>query len=178
MQEQLQTLSADKKKAEDEIGSYRARLATTRKEATEEKVANRRLLEQSSKYREIILRGSTDDSDVPDDRIHDLFVELRVLIQRIVHRHYAVQGYKKLTIHNNPWFDRQKRFRDDVKGLTSEQMQKFWMRWKIFELVNHGLISGRSFGVSQSEHYLEDFENSLEGSKAGRFPPKQHPSKE
>ncbi|KAI4096804.1 MAG: hypothetical protein LQ339_006888 [Xanthoria mediterranea] len=166
LQEQLQTLSADKKKAEDEIGSYRARLATTRKEATEEKVANRRLLEQSSKYREIILRGSTDDSDVPDDRIHDLFVELRVLIQRIVHRHYAVQGYKKLTIHNNPWFDRQKRFRDDVKGLTSEQMQKFWMRWKIFELVNHGLISGRSFGVSQSEHYLEDFENSLEGSKA------------
>ena len=174
MQEQLQTLSVVKKKAEDEVGSYKAHLATTRKEATEAKVANQRLLEHNIKYREIILKGSTDDSETPDDKIHDLFVELRGLIQGIVHRHYVVQGHKKLTSHNNPWFDRQKRFRDNLKGLRSEQMQKFWMRGKIFELINRELLSARSFGVSQSEHYLEDFENSLEGSKAGRFPPKQH----
>ncbi|KAI4229405.1 MAG: hypothetical protein L6R36_000859 [Xanthoria steineri] len=174
LQEQLQTLNADKKKAEDQIGSYEARLATTRKEATEAKMANQRLSEQNSKYREIFSRGSSDEGEIPDDKIHGLFVELRVLIQRIVHRHYAVQGPKKLTNHNNPWFDRQKRFRDHLKGLKSEQMQKFWMRGKIFELINRGLISARSFGVSQSERYLEDFENSLECSKAGRFPPKQH----
>ena len=170
----MQTLSADKKKAEDEIGSYKARLATTRKEATEAKMANQRLLEHNSKYREIILRGSSDEGEIPDDKIHDLFVELRVLIQGIVHRYYAVQGHKKLTSHNNPWFDSQKRFRDMLKGLTSEQMQRFCMRGKIFEMINRYLISAHSFGVSKSEHDLRDFEISLEGSKAGRFPPKHH----
>ncbi|KAI4227922.1 MAG: hypothetical protein LQ349_006634 [Xanthoria aureola] len=53
-----------------------------------------------------------------------------------------------------------------LKGLTSEQMQKFCMRGKIFEMINRELISARSFGVSQSEHDLKDFEISLEGSKA------------
>ncbi|KAI4208837.1 MAG: hypothetical protein L6R36_009555 [Xanthoria steineri] len=177
LQEQLQTFSVDKKKAEDEVGNYKARLATSHKEATEAKKANQRLLEHNSKYREIILRGSSDEGEIPDKKIHGLFVELRVLIQRIVHCHYAVQGHKKLTIHNNPWFDRQKRFRDDLKGPMSEPMQKFWMRGRIFEMINRDLISSRSFGVSQFERHLRDFEKSLEGSKACRFPRKQHLSK-
>ena len=178
MQEQLQTLSVDKKKAEDQVGSYKARLAISHKEATEAKKAHQRQLEQNSKYREIILRGSSDEGEIPDDKIHGLFVELRVLIQRIVHHHYApVQGHEKLTSHNNLLFDSQKRFRKHLKGLKSEQMQKFCMRGKIFEMINDELVSARSFGVSKSEHDLKNFEDSLEGSKASRFPRKQHLSR-
>ncbi|KAI4282669.1 MAG: hypothetical protein L6R38_002759 [Xanthoria sp. 2 TBL-2021] len=169
--EQLKTLSADKKKVEDDIGSYKARLATTRKEATEAKVAIQRLSEHNSKYREIILRGSSDDREIPDDKIHGQFVELRVLIQRIVHRHYAVQGHKKLTGHNNPWFEGQKKFRDVLKSLASEPLQRFGMRAKIFEFVDRDLISTRSFGVSKSEHSLKDFEEALDCSKAGMLQP-------
>ncbi|KAL8758203.1 MAG: hypothetical protein Q9199_001666 [Rusavskia elegans] len=123
LKEQLKILSADKKQVEDDIGSYKARLATTRKEAAEAKV-------------------------------------------RIVHRHYAVQGHKKLTGHNNPWFEGQKKFRDLLKSLGPEPLQRFGMRAKIFEFVNRDLISTRSFGVSKSEHNLKDFEEALVCSKA------------
>ncbi|KAL8917374.1 MAG: hypothetical protein Q9208_007992 [Pyrenodesmia sp. 3 TL-2023] len=116
--EQVKILTGDKKKFEDDISSYKARLVTTRKEATEARSLIQRLSEQNSKYRGIILKGSNDNIDFPDDEIHIEFIEIRDLIQRIEHRYYAVQGDRKLSGYNNPWIEEQKRFQDILKGLA------------------------------------------------------------
>ncbi|KAL8636756.1 MAG: hypothetical protein Q9226_009214, partial [Calogaya cf. arnoldii] len=137
-------------------------LTASRKETSDLKVVNRKLSEQNSKFRSIILQGISDDSEVPDDKIHVQFVELRDIVERIVRRHYAFQGLPKLASHNNPWFEEQKRFRDSLKSLGSETLQQFYMRGQIFDFVNSGLIEARSFGIGDLENELKDFEKAVD----------------
>ncbi|KAL8995570.1 MAG: hypothetical protein Q9169_004712 [Polycauliona sp. 2 TL-2023] len=165
MGEQLKTSTAEKKDLEEELSSYKTRLTTARKEATDAKSSNQRLLEQNSKYRNIILKGSNDDMEVHDEKIQRQFVELRDLIQRIVHRHYSVQGHRKLTMHNNPWFEKQKQLREAIKAQSTEPLQRVCMRAKIFEIIDEDLLNARTFGVAELEKGLMKFERALYLSK-------------
>ncbi|KAL9033559.1 MAG: hypothetical protein Q9180_005883 [Flavoplaca navasiana] len=164
LHEEIDVLRVEKKDLEDDLATSRVHLTASQKEATDAKVSNRKLLEQNSRYRSIITKGSSDDMEVPDTKINGLFVELRDLIQRIVHRHYAGQCNPKLKSYT-PWFEEQKRFRDDLKSLGLEALQQFHMRGKIFELVNDGLLSARSFGIGELEEELQDFEKALDKSR-------------
>lgn len=59
----------------------------TNKELAELKIQNRQISELNSKYRSIILQGNNDNMELPDDKIHSRFVELRDIVQRIVHQY-------------------------------------------------------------------------------------------
>ncbi|KAL8979282.1 MAG: hypothetical protein Q9205_005343 [Flavoplaca limonia] len=161
----MNDLRVEKKDLEDDLATSRVHLAASRKETTDAKVSNRKLLEQNTRYRSIITNSGSDEMEVPDTKIHGQFVELRDLIQRIVHRHYAGQCNRKLDSHHNRWFEGQKRFRDDLKSLGSEALQQFHMRGKIFEFVNDDLLSARSFGIGKLEEELNEFEKALDKSK-------------
>ncbi|KAL8748041.1 MAG: hypothetical protein Q9184_007520 [Pyrenodesmia sp. 2 TL-2023] len=157
----VMTLTADKKKFEDDISSYKAGLVITRKEATEARFLIQKLSEQNSKYRGIILKGSSDKTEIADNDIHSQSVKIRDLVQCIVHRYYAVQGDRKLASYNDPYFEDQQRFRDMLKGLASDSLQKFCLWGRIFGMVHSGLVS------RQFEHGLKDSEEALDCSEAG-----------
>ncbi|KAL9629411.1 MAG: hypothetical protein Q9204_005288 [Flavoplaca sp. TL-2023a] len=167
LHEEMDVLRVEKKDLEDDLATSSVHLAASRKETTDAKISNRKLLEQNSKYRSIITESGSDDIEVPDTKIHGQFVELRELIQRIVHRHYAGQCNRRLENLHNRWFDGQKRFRDDLKSLGSEALQQFLIRGKIFEFVNDYLLSARSFGIGRLEEELKDFEKALDKSRKG-----------
>ncbi|KAI4247951.1 MAG: hypothetical protein LQ352_006041 [Teloschistes flavicans] len=138
----------------------------TSKELAELKLQIRKLSEQNSKYRSIILQGSIDNTELPDDQIHNRFVELRGDVQRIVHKYYSAQGHVKLSKNNNRHFEEQKRFRDDLTGLQSESLQRYCLRAKLFDLLDEMLLSARSFGVGEWEEALGKFEKALHKSKS------------
>ncbi|KAL8671692.1 MAG: hypothetical protein Q9168_003814 [Polycauliona sp. 1 TL-2023] len=165
LEEQLKQSTAEKRTLEEEVSNYKTRLSTARKETADAKASAQRLSEQSSKYRNIILKGSKDDTEVPDERIHRQFIELRELIQRIVHRYYSAQGHRKLSMHNNPWFDTQKQLREAIKAHSTEPFQRICMRAKIFEMIDDSLLSARTFGVGEFEKGLMKFERALYSSK-------------
>lgn len=142
----------------------------TSKELAELKLQIRKLSEQNSKYRSIILQGSIDNTELPDDQIHNRFVELRGDVQRIVHKYYSAQGHVKLSKNNNRHFEEQKRFRDDLTGLQSESLQRYCLRAKLFDLLDEMLLSARSFGVGEWEEALGKFEKALHKSKSSRYP--------
>ncbi|KAL8893877.1 MAG: hypothetical protein Q9192_004832 [Flavoplaca navasiana] len=91
LHEEMDVLRVEKKDLEDDLATSRMHLAASRKETTDAKVSNRKLLEQNSRYRSMITQSGSDGMEVPDTKIYGQFVELRDLIQRIVHRHYAGQ---------------------------------------------------------------------------------------
>ncbi|KAL9027293.1 MAG: hypothetical protein Q9196_004160 [Gyalolechia fulgens] len=169
LEQQLEILAADKKCLEDQIGNSRLQLATSYKEITDVKASVRKLSEQNSVYRGIILDIGSDSTEIPDEKIRQDFVELRDLIQRIVHRHYVVPSHVKLNSHKNRWFEVQKGFRDQLRGLGSESLQRFCMRAKIFNLLDNHLISARNFGVADFEDDLKTFEQALVQTKTGKL---------
>lgn len=154
LEEERDTLKAEKKSLEDERND-------ARKLSVEAKASIGKLKEQNAKYRNIIIKSGGDSTEVPDDKIHSQFVELRELTQRIVHKYFSAHGQIKLSRHNNPYFEDQKLFRDDLAHSASESLQRFMMRAKIFAFINDRLLSGNSFGIGELEECLTDFENEL-----------------
>ncbi len=167
LEEQLKTLTDERMKFVDELSSCNNRLARSRRELSEANVATQRLAEQNSKYRSIILEGSSDDTEVPDEKIYRLFVELRDLIQRIVHRHYSGFGHRKLNTNNNPGFKGQQQFRDALEAYPTEPLRKFYLRAKMFDFINIRLISVPTFGIGRFEKGLMTFERALYSSAGG-----------
>ena len=168
LEEQVTLLREEKRAAQNEVATATHRLAASSKEVNEAKAQSRRLQENNSQLRSIILKGSNSNTDVPDDRIRNSFVELRDLIQRIVHRHYSAQGQMRLKSQGNAHFEAQKRFRNYVKDLTAEPIQKFAIRARLFKFIDDYLLRARSFGVDRYEKDLDDFERELDRSKNGR----------
>ncbi|KAL8927111.1 MAG: hypothetical protein Q9172_001533 [Xanthocarpia lactea] len=161
LEEQLKTLTDENMKFVDEISSCNNRLARSRNELSEANAAIQRLAEQNFNYRSIILEGSSDDTEVPDENIYRLFVELRDLIQRIVHKHYSGLGHRKSNMNNNPGFERQQQFRDALEAIPTESLRKFYLRAKLFDFINIRLISTPTFGIGAFEKGLMTFERAL-----------------
>ena len=167
LEEQLKTLTAEKTRFIDEISSCNNRLARSRKDLSEANATIQRLAEQNSKYRSIILEDSSDDTEVPDEKICRLFVELRYLIQRIVHKHYSGLGHRKLNMNNNPGFEGQQQFRDALEAFPTEPLRKLYLRAKMFDFIDIRLISAPTFGIGAFEKGLMTFERALHSSVAG-----------
>ena len=164
LDEQVRRIKADKTRLENEMGNS---LAVASAELKEAKVHSQRLSDRNAQLRSIILKGSSGNTEVPDDKIRNQFVELREIIQRMVHRHYSAVGHIKLKSQNNTRFEEQKRFRNTLKDLALEPLQRFCMRAKLFELIDNGLLSARSFGLGKLENRLCDFESNLDSSGKG-----------
>ncbi|KAL8856125.1 MAG: hypothetical protein Q9178_007250 [Gyalolechia marmorata] len=164
LEEQLKKLTHERMEFVDEISSCNNRLARSRRELSEANATTQRLAEQNSKYRSIILEGSSGDAGVPDGEICRLFVELRDLIQRIVHRHFSDLGQRKTKINNNPGFEDQQQFRDALEVVPTESLRKFLLRAKLFDFINIRLISAPTFGIGAFEKGLMTFERALHSS--------------
>ena len=164
LDEQVRRITADKTRLENEMGNS---LAVASAELKEAKAHNQRLSDRNIQLRSVILKGSSGNTEVPDDKIRNQFVELRDIIQRMVHRHYSALGHIKLKSQNNPRFEEQKRFRNTLKELALEPLQRFCMRAKLFELIDSNLLSARTFGLEKLENRLGDFESNLDSSGKG-----------
>lgn len=129
----------------------------------------RKISEQNTKYRSIILQNSSsDDTEFPDDKVRDQFTDLRDIIQRTAHKHYTTTGPMKLDKPNYPLTAEQKTFRHELKKLGGfESLQTFCFRGKIFELLNEWVISERTFGTKHHDDNLGAFEKALAKSKKG-----------
>lgn len=167
LEHENRTLVAQKNSLEEEKWALKTRMQQGGKELQDANAQIRRITEQNSKYRSIFLKNSSADTDFPDDRVRDLFVELRDIIQRIVHRHYSTQGYMKVVKIHNPLAERQTDFRDELNRLGTESLQRFYMRSKMFEMVKDEILCGYTFGADKHEESFGDFENALVKSKKG-----------
>ncbi|KAL8946547.1 MAG: hypothetical protein Q9222_007074 [Ikaeria aurantiellina] len=165
LEEQNGKLSAEKATVDEQLNNTNAQLTTSRRELLEARATVRKLTDNNTKYREIILKGSSDNKEIPDAEIHSRFVGLRDIVQRIIHKHYSAQGQIKLSKTNNPYFEDQKLFREELASL-SEPLQRFAMRAKVFDILDDRLISARTFGIGDYEKSLMRFERALNSSKS------------
>ncbi|KAL9577737.1 MAG: hypothetical protein Q9212_006177 [Teloschistes hypoglaucus] len=168
LEDERDRLAVERQTFEDRINRasvYTAAAHETSRELAELRIQNRKLSEQNSRYRSIILQGSIDNTELPDDTIRNRFVELRDIVQRIIHRYYTAEGPMKLLRHNNPNFKAQEDFREDLTGFPTESLRKFYLRAKLFELLDTYLLSARNFGVGEYEGDLGRFERALHASK-------------
>lgn len=74
----------------------------------------------------------------------------------------------KLSRHNNPNFEDQKLFREDLTGFPTESLQRFCLRAKLFELLDARLLSAQNFGIGESEKTLGKFERALHACRSGQ----------
>ncbi|KAI4202010.1 MAG: hypothetical protein LQ350_002915 [Teloschistes chrysophthalmus] len=70
--------------------------------------------------------------------------------------------------HNNPNFEDQKLFREDLTGFPTESLQRFCLRAKLFELLDARLLSAQNFGIGESEKTLGKFERALHACRSGQ----------
>ena len=160
LEEERDRLRAERKDLEDER-------MTARNKAIDAQATIKTLLEKNMKYREIFTKSMSDSAELPDEKIHSQFVELRSLIQQIVHKYLSAQRQVPLSKHQNPFFEDQRRFRQDLENCGTAALQIFRMRAKLFELVNDRLLSQSNFGIRDSEESLTVFERALTSAKTG-----------
>jgi hypothetical protein len=170
-----ETLMAKKNSLEEGQRALTEQLARCRQQGLELQDANaqiQKLREQSSKYRSIITKSGNDNTELSDEKAQTILVELRDLIQRIVHRHYSAQGQMRVVKVNNRLAEDQLKFRDELNRLASESLQRFHMRAKIFDILDCDLLSIETFGAGEYEENLGRFEMAIAASSRpkGKLP--------
>ena len=169
LKEENETLAAEKASLEEEVNRHLSSLARRGKEVQDANQRIRTLQEQSSKYRSIILKSGKDTTEIRDDVVHTQFIELRDLIQRIVHNHYSARDMRPAKLSQDATAQEQKRFRDALNARSSEALQRYLMRAKIFELLDRWLLSACTFGSEESEQSLQQFEKAVMSTNKGVF---------
>lgn len=168
LKEKNETLVAEKASLEEEFNRNLTSLTQRGKELQEANQRVRGLQDQSSKYRSIILKIGKDETEIRDDVVHTQFVELRDIIQRIVHSHYSVKDMKPPKLSHDAIAQEQRQFREALTARSSEALQRFLMRAKIFELLDRWLLSACTFGLKSFEQWLGDFEKAVMSTNRGR----------
>ncbi|MCJ1283394.1 hypothetical protein MMC26_002722 [Xylographa opegraphella] len=167
----INDLNAEKDVTLQENRRYQERIAELEKNCRELEVNRRRLQEQTTKLREIIIKGGSNDNEPLDHVIINTFSGLRGLIQKIVHKYYPkayLMEPTKLEKGGNKLFERQKAFfRGDYLHM-SEDIRRFRVRAKIFQLLQERIFDEPCFGLSpEIEDGLAEFEARLKSSNKG-----------
>ncbi|MCJ1431996.1 hypothetical protein MMC27_001352 [Xylographa pallens] len=131
----------------------------------------RRLQEQTTKLREIIIKGGSNDNEPLDTVIINTFFGMRGLIQKIVHKFYPrayLMDPMKIEKGGNKLFEKQKAFFRGEFCHMSEDIRRFRVRAKMFQLLQDEIFDEPCFGLSSEiEDGLAEFEAGLKSCNRG-----------
>ena len=167
----INALTAEKDGMLRENGHCQEKIAELEKHCRELDANRRRLQEQTTKLREIIIKAANNDNEPLDTVIINTFSGLRGLIQKIVHKYYPkdyLMDPMKIEKGGNKLFEKQKAFFRGEFFHMSEDIRRFRVRAKIFQLLQDRIFNEPCFGLSpEMEDSLAEFEDKLKSCNRG-----------
>jgi hypothetical protein len=139
----------------------------------EQEQKNQKLMTQVAKYRNIVIkRGCSDNDEMDDSSITKAFIDLRIIIQRIVHKHCRLDPQipprtkTKLSSDQKKFLD----FWDEKCSVSDLQLR---LRARIFSMIHKHFLSKPCYGLEAEptrslEEGLLKFEQALQKLGAGK----------